>query len=154
ALAEWIIDGHPPMDLSDIDIRRLQPFQANKAYLAARVTESLGLLYAMHWPHRQYDTARNLRLSPLHQRLADRGACFGEVAGWERANWFAPKGASAEYRYSYGRQNWFEHAAAEARALREEVGLIDMTSFGKFLVQGRDAEAVLQCISANDVGAP
>jgi 4-methylaminobutanoate oxidase (formaldehyde-forming) len=151
ALAEWIVDGHPPMDLWDIDIRRLQPFQANKAYLGARVTESLGLLYAMHWPHRQYETARNLRLSPLHQRLAEHGACFGEVAGWERANWFAPAGVEPSYAYSYGRQNWFEHSAAEARAVRGAVGLFDMTSFGKFLVQGRDAEAVLQRISANDV---
>jgi 4-methylaminobutanoate oxidase (formaldehyde-forming) len=151
ALAEWIVEGHPPMDLWDIDIRRLQPFQANRAYLSARVTESLGLLYAMHWPYRQYETARNLRLSPLHQRLADQGACFGEVAGWERANWFAPKGEAPAYRYSYGRQNWFEHSAAEHRAVREKVAMFDMTSFGKFLVQGRDAESVLQRISANDV---
>jgi 4-methylaminobutanoate oxidase (formaldehyde-forming) len=151
ALAEWIVAGHPPMDLADIDIRRLQPFQANKAYLGARVTESLGLLYAMHWPHRQYETARNLRLSPLHGRLAERGACFGEVAGWERANWFAPPGVTPAYRYSYGRQNWFEHSAAEARAAREAVAIFDMTSFGKFLVQGRDAEAVLQYVSANDL---
>ncbi len=151
ALAEWIVGGHPPMDLWDIDIRRLQPFQANKAYLAERVTESLGLLYAMHWPYRQYETARNLRLSPLHQRLADRGACFGEVAGWERANWFAREGETPAYRYSYGRQNWFEASAAEHRAVRENVGLFDMTSFGKFLVQGRDAEASLQRICANDV---
>ena len=154
ALAEWIIDGHPPMDLSDIDIRRLQPFQANNAYLGARVTESLGLLYAMHWPYRQYETARNVRLSPLHQRLADRGACFGEVAGWERANWFAPEGEKAAYAYSYGRQNWFAHSAAEHRAVREAVAMFDMTSFGKFLVQGRDAESVLQRICANDVAVP
>ena len=154
ALAEWIIDGHPPMDLSDIDIRRLQPFQANKAYLGARVTKSLGLLYAMHWPYRQYETARNVRLSPLHQRLADRGACFGEVAGWERANWFAPEGEKAAYAYSYGRQNWFAHSAAEHRAVREAVAMFDMTSFGKFLVQGRDAESVLQRICANDVAVP
>ena len=142
------------MDLSDIDIRRLQPFQANKAYLGARVTESLGLLYAMHWPYRQYETARNVRLSPLHQRLADRGACFGEVAGWERANWFAPDGERRAYAYSYGRQNWFAHSAAEHRAVREAVAMFDMTSFGKFLVQGRDAESVLQRICANDVAVP
>ena len=151
ALAEWIVEGHPPMDLWDIDIRRLQPFQGNKAYLSARVSESLGLLYAMHWPYRQYETARNVRLSPFHQRLADHGAGFGEVAGWERANWFAPSGESTAYRYSYGRQNWFEHSAAEHRAARETVAMFDMTSFGKFLVQGRDAERVLQRISANDV---
>ena len=151
ALAEWIIEGHPPMDLWDIDIRRVQPFQANKHFIGARVTESLGLLYAMHWPYRQFETSRDVRLSPLHERLKTRGAVFGEVAGWERANWFANPGQSAAYEYAYGRQNWFANSAAEHRAVREAVGLFDMTSFGKFLVQGRDAEAVLQNICANDV---
>ena len=153
-LAEWIVGGHPPMDLADVDIRRVQPFQVNRRYLKERVSESLGLLYAMHWPHRQYETARNVRISPLHERLAARGACFGEAAGWERANWFAPEGVTPAYVYSYGRQNWFEHSAAEHRAVREAVGLFDMTSFGKFRVEGRDAEAVLQRICANDVAVP
>ncbi len=154
ALAEWIVGGHPPMDLADVDIRRVQPFQVNRRYLKERVSESLGLLYAMHWPHRQYETARNVRISPLHERLAARGACFGEAAGWERANWFAPEGVTPAYVYSYGRQNWFEHSAAEHRAVREAVGLFDMTSFGKFRVEGRDAEVVLQRICANDVAVP
>jgi glycine cleavage system T protein len=149
-LAEWIVNDHPPMDLWDVDIRRMQPFQGNKTYIAARVTESLGLLYAMHWPYRQFETARNVRLSPLHERLARHGACFGEVAGWERANWFAPKGITPAYAYSYGRQNWFDYAAAEHQAVRGAVGLFDMTSFGKFLVEGRDAERVMQMICAND----
>lgn len=151
ALAEWIIEGHPPMDLADVDIRRVQKFQVNKRYLKERVSESLGLLYAMHWPYRQYETARNVRTSPLHERLQAHGACFGEAAGWERANWFAPKGVKPEYGYSYGKQNWFPYSAAEHMATREKVALYDMTSFAKFLVQGRDAEAVLNRISANDM---
>ena len=151
ALAEWIVGGHPPMDLGDVDIRRVQPFQVNRRYLKERVSESLGLLYAMHWPYRQYETARNVRTSPVHERLAAHGACFGEAAGWERANWFAPPGITPTYAYSYGRQNWFEHSAAEHRATREAVALFDMTSFGKFRVEGRDAETVLQRICANDV---
>ena len=151
ALAEWIVAGHAPMDLADVDISRMQRFQTNKAYLKERVSESLGLLYAMHWPYRQYETGRGVRTSPLHERLAAQGACFGEVAGWERANWFAPPGIKPEYQYSYGRQNWFEHSAAEHRAVRETVGLFDMTSFGKFRVEGRDACAVLQRICANDM---
>jgi len=150
-LAEWILEGHPPMDLWDVDIRRMQPFQGNARYLRERVSESLGLLYAMHWPYRQYETARGVRTSPLHERLEDHGACFGEVAGWERANWFAPEGVAPRYEYSYKRQNWFTYAAAEHKAVREAVGLFDMTSFAKYLVQGRDAEAVLQRICANDV---
>ncbi|SDR43441.1 4-methylaminobutanoate oxidase (formaldehyde-forming) [Rhizobiales bacterium GAS113] len=151
ALAEWIVEGHAPMDLADVDIRRMQPFQVNGRYLKERVSESLGLLYAMHWPHRQYETARGVRTSPLHERLGARGACFGEAAGWERANWFAPEGVEPRYEYSYGRQNWFAHSAAEHLAVRQAVGLFDMTSFGKFRVEGRDAEAVLQRICANDV---
>ena len=153
-LAEWIVGGHPPMDLWDVDVRRMQPFQSGTAYLTERVTESLGLLYAMHWPYRQYETSRGMRLSPFHERLASRGACFGEAAGWERPNWFAPPGVTPVYRYSYKRQNWFAYAAAEHKAVRETVAVFDMTSFAKFLVQGRDAEAVLQRICANDVAVP
>jgi 4-methylaminobutanoate oxidase (formaldehyde-forming) len=151
ALAEWMVGGHPPMDLADVDIRRVQPFQINRRYLRERMTESLGLLYAMHWPHRQYATARGVRTSALHERLAARGACFGETAGWERANWFAPPGVTPEYRYSWGRQNWFPHAAAEHMATRQAATLTDMSSFAKFLVQGRGAMAALQRVCANDV---
>jgi glycine cleavage system T protein len=150
-LAEWIAAGHPPMDLADVDIRRMQPFQSNARYLRERVTEGLGLLYAMHWPYRQYATARPARTSPFHERLAARGACFAEAAGWERPGWFAPAGVRPEYDYACGRPAWFEHWASEHRAVRERVGLLDLSSFGKFLLQGRDAEAVLQRICAADV---
>jgi 4-methylaminobutanoate oxidase (formaldehyde-forming) len=108
----------------------------------------------MHWPFRQFETARNVRKSGLHDRLAAAGACFGEVAGWERANWYAPAGVQARYEYSYGRPNWFEHSAAEHRAVREEVGLLDQSSFTKILVQGRDAESVLNRICTNDIAVP
>ncbi|MGF1612190.1 MAG: FAD-dependent oxidoreductase [Kiloniellales bacterium] len=153
-LSEWIVEGHPPMDLWDVDIRRMAPFQGNRRYLVERASEALGLLYAMHWPYRQYETARGIRLSPLHERLKAKGACFGEVAGWERANWFAPNGTEPRYVYSYDRQNWFPYAAAEHKAVREAVAVFDQSSFGKFLLQGRDAEAVLQRICANDVAVP
>ncbi|HVW68901.1 MAG TPA: FAD-dependent oxidoreductase, partial [Steroidobacteraceae bacterium] len=150
-LADWIVDGHPPMDLWDVDIRRCVPFQRNKKYLHDRTVETLGLLYDMHWPFRQAATARGVRKSPLHDRLLERGACFGEVAGFERPNWFAPPGVAAEYRYSYGRQNWFEHSAAEHRAVRERVGLFEQSSFAKFAVIGADAERALNRICAADV---
>jgi len=153
-LADWIVDGHPPMDLWDVDIRRAMPFQRNARYLRERTTESLGLLYAMHWPFRQPETARGLRRSPLHDRLAAAGACFGETAGWERANWFAPPGMAPRYDYSYGPQNWFEACAAEHRAVREAVGLFDLSSFAKFAVVGRDAAAVLNRISTADMDVP
>ena len=154
ALAEWIVEGRPTMDLWDVDIRRFHPFQNSPRYLHDRTVEALGLVYAMHWPHRQKETARGVRRSPLHDRLAARGACFGEAAGWERANWYAPRGVKPVYGYSFGRQSWFEHSAQEHRAVREAVGLFDQTSFAKFLLEGRDAEDALQRICANDVGAP
>src|SRR6202051_422158 len=126
-LADWIADGRPPMDLWDVDIRRCMPFQRNKHYLNHRTVESLGLLYAMHWPFRQPQTARGVRRSSLHDRIGAAGACFGEVAGFERPNWFAPAGVTPAYEYSYGRQNWFEYSAAEHRAVREGVGLFDQS---------------------------
>ncbi|MBM3565376.1 MAG: FAD-dependent oxidoreductase [Alphaproteobacteria bacterium] len=150
-LADWIIHDRLPMDLWDVDIRRMMPFQRNRLYLKDRVTEGLGLLYAMHWPFRQFESARPARLSPLHERLKARGACFGEAAGWERANWYAPPGVVPKYEYTYGRQNWFVHSAAEHRAAREDAGLIDLSSFGKFLVQGADAAKTLNRICANDI---
>jgi len=153
-LADWIVDGHPPSDLWDVDIRRLAPFQRNKRYLRDRTIETLGLLYAMHWPFRQAESARGVRKSALHDRLAAAGACFGEVCGFERANWFAPPGTAAAYEYSYGRQNWFEPSAAEHRAVRERVGLFDQSSFAKFILRGRDAAAVLGRICANDIDVP
>lgn len=151
ALAQWLNDGEPPFDLWEVDIRRAQPFQRNRRYLKERVTETLGLLYADHWPYRQVATARGVRRSPLHHHLAERGAVFGEVAGWERANWFARPGQEREYRYDWGRQNWFENQKAEHMAVRTGVGLFDMTSFGKIRVEGRDACAFLQRLCANDV---
>ena len=153
-LAAWIEEGVPPCDLSAYDPRRMQPFQNGKTYLKARVSEALGLLYAMHWPYRQFQTARGERRSPVHDALAEAGACFGEVAGWERANWFAPPGETPAYEYSYGRQNWFGASAAEHMRVREAVGVFDLTSFGKILVEGPEAEALLQWVSANDMGRP
>jgi 4-methylaminobutanoate oxidase (formaldehyde-forming) len=153
-LAEWIVNGRPSMDLWDVDIRRWAPFQGNSRYLHDRTIEGLGLLYAMHWPFRQVETARPVRTTPLHDRLAARGACFGELAGWERANWFAPPGVEPKYEYSYGRQNWFEYAGAEHKAIRDTVGVLDQTSFAKFLLQGRDAEKILSRVCANNVAVP
>ncbi len=150
-VAEWIRDGHPPVDLWEVDVRRNMPFQANRKYLRARARESLGLLYATHWPFRQYETARGVRRSALHDRLGAAGACFGEAFGWERANWYAPPGVEPRYEYSYGRQNWFEHSAREHHAVRTAVGLFDQSSFAKFRLEGADAVRILNRVSANDV---
>ncbi len=150
-MSEWIRDGHPPVDLWDVDIRRNMPFQGNRKYLQERVSESLGLLYATHWPYRQYETSRGVRKSAVHDRLLAAGACHGEAFGWERPNWYAPEGVEPKYQYSYGRQNWFDYSAAEHRAVRETVGLFDQSSFAKFRLEGRDAVTVLNHVCANDV---
>jgi 4-methylaminobutanoate oxidase (formaldehyde-forming) len=154
ALAQWIDDGEPPFDLWEVDIRRVEPFQRNRRYLRERVSETLGLLYADHFPYRQMASARNIRRSPLHEHLKALGAVFGEVAGWERANWFAREGQEREYRYSWSRQNWFENNREEHMAVRDGVGLFDMTSFGKIRVEGRDALLFLQRLCGNDLDVP
>lgn len=153
-LAEWIDGGHPPLELWSNDIRRMHPVMGTQRFLEQRVTETLGLLYDHHYPFRQFATARNVRQSPLHERLAAQRACFGQVAGWERPNWFAPEGVIPEYRYSFGKQNWFDYSAAEHRAVRTGVALFDQSSFAKYLVAGRDACRVLQRICTADIDVP
>ncbi|MBI2719926.1 MAG: GcvT family protein [Rhizobiales bacterium] len=150
-LASWIKNGHPPMDVTAMDIRRIHPFQSVREYVHDRVSESLGLLYAMHWPYRQAETARGVRRSPIHQYTKDLGAVFGEVNGWERPNWYARDGVNPEYEYSYGRQNWFPCAEYEAKRLMSDCAFFDQASFAKFSVEGRDACAVLNRVSANNV---
>ena len=155
ALAQWIVQGYPDKDLWPVDVRRFSPWQNNTRYVQERVgAESVGNLYADHWPFKQPVSSRNVLCSPFHDRLKDRGACFGVVSGWERANWFAPEGVEPVYDYSWWRQNWFEYSAAEHMSIRQNVGIYDLTSMGKFLMQGKDAESVLQQICANDVAVP
>ena len=150
-MADWVVDGYPPGDIWECDVRRHHPVQREQSYIEARIPEALGHTYAMHWPFYQYKTARDRMQSPLHEVLKEQGACFGEVAGFERPNWFAQNGAKAEYVYSYKRQNWFEFYAEEHMAVRQNVGIYDISSFGKFEVSGKDAEKALQWICAGDV---
>ncbi len=154
ALAEWMDSGEKPFDLGDVDISRMQPFQGNKQYLFERSKETLGLLYADHYPYRQKTTARGVRRTPFHHHLIEQGAVMGELAGWERANWFANEGQEREYQYSWKRQNWFENSAAEHRAVRENVGMYDMSSFGKIRVEGPDAEKFMNYIGGGDYSVP
>jgi 4-methylaminobutanoate oxidase (formaldehyde-forming) len=158
ALAEWITGGAMPYDLSGVDIRRFGPWANDRGYLRDRVTESLGLHYEMAWPNREPITARNVRLSPLHDRLKAAGASFGTKGGWERPNWFVAYGKGfaidPEVEYSFGRQNWFANHASEHTACREQVALFDQTGFGKILVRGTDAASRLQYLCANQVDVP
>ena len=147
ALAEWMDTGSKPFDLGDVDISRMQPFQGNKKYLFERSKETLGLLYADHFPFLQKKTARNIRRTPFHHQLLSQGAVMGEIAGWERANWFSEKDQKASYEYSWKRQNWFDNAAREHCSVRENVGMYDMSSFGKIRIEGRDATKFLNFVA-------
>ena len=151
ALAAWIAQEAPTIDAAELDVRRFARQQTGAGYLFERARESLGRLYAMHWPHLQPETARGLRRVPLYDRLAVAGACFGEAAGWERADWYAPPGEQAVYRYSFGRQNWFAAVAREHDAARHEVALFDLSSFAKFRVQGPGALESLQRVCTADL---
>ncbi len=154
ALAQWMEDGQKPFDLGDVDISRMQPFQGNRNYLYERSKETLGLLYADHFPFRQKETARGIRRSPFHQHLKENRAVFGELAGWERANWIANEGQGPTYNYTWKRQNWFENSAAEHHAVRQNVGMYDMSSFGKIRVEGPEAEAFLNYVGGGDFSVP
>ena len=150
-LADWLVDGRPPIDLPETDPGRVMRHETNRRFLERRVTETLDVAYDMHWPFYQRQSGRPLRRSPLYDRTAAQGAVFGELIGWERPNWYAPAGVERKYVYSYGRQNWFEHSAAEHRAARDAAAVFDISTYGKFSVQGRDAARFLQQICAADI---
>ena len=154
-LAQWIVDGIAPVEVTDIDIARALPFQGNQKYLTDRTVETLGLQYMLIWPNFELKTARDIRKTAIHDQLAKAGAHFVEGMGWEIPDWYAPVGVDpGKVEYSWTRQNWFEYLAEEHKACREAVILMDVTSMSKFLVQGRDAEKVLNRICANDVAVP
>ena len=152
ALAEWIIEGEPSLDLSAVDIRRFARFNGNNQWLHDRVSEVLGLHYAVPWPNRELASARPFRRSPAYHLLKQANACFGSRMGWERANYFAPPGQHAAIEYGWGQQNWQPWSSAEQRAARGGVALFDQTSFSKYLVTGGDAEQALQWLCTADVG--
>jgi 4-methylaminobutanoate oxidase (formaldehyde-forming) len=142
------------MDLSEMDPKRCEEFQTRDPYLRERCAETLVLTYAMHWPGRQRESARNLRRTPFYHAMKARGACYAEVQGWERPGWFAPEGVTPEYDYSFGRPSWFPHAHAEQKAAREAVAMFDYSMLGKLMVEGKDAEAFLQRVCTNDMALP
>ena len=151
ALAEWLLEGHQPYDLSMVDPARFAPEQDDLAYLRTRVTEALGTHYLMAYPNRELVTGRPLRTSPVHDLVAAQGAWFGEKAGFERPNVFGEPGTTPEIRYAFGRQSWWDRHRAEHLACREAVAVFDQSGFGKVAVEGPDAAAVLGRLCANDV---
>lgn len=151
ALAQWIMQGYPPMDLNDMDPARIQEFQARDLYLQARTPETQTRTYAMHWPNYQRETVRQLRKTPFYHSLKQHGAWFAEQQGWERPAWFAPKGKTPTTHYSFERANWFAYVQAEQQAAREGVALMDYSMLGKLWVEGVDAEQFLQRMCTNNM---
>jgi 4-methylaminobutanoate oxidase (formaldehyde-forming) len=152
--AQGIVDAHKRAESWSVSLRRVLPWHDNDRFLADRIVESLGIGYQDQWPFRQWTSSRGVKKSVFHDRLQAVGACFGESAGWERADWFATPGQVPEYRYSWGRQNWFDNNAAEHSAVRERVGIFEQSSFVKLLVQGRDAVTVMSRIATANVDVP
>ncbi|MBP7002647.1 FAD-dependent oxidoreductase [Amaricoccus sp.] len=154
ALAEWVANGAPPYDLWPVDIRRFGRNTLSTRAVRERTLEAYARHYAMAWPHEEYASARPARRSPLYDRLAAKGAVFGEKLGWERPNWFAADGEPPVDVPTFDRPNWFDAVAREHRACREAAVIFDQTSFAKTLVTGRHAEAALSWICAGDVIRP
>jgi glycine cleavage system aminomethyltransferase T/glycine/D-amino acid oxidase-like deaminating enzyme len=155
-MAHWVLTGRPDVDVTGMNIDRLHAYQSNPAYRRTRTVESLGMVYQCHYPTRSMMTARGVKKSAIHDRLAAKGAYFKDVSGWEGPDWYAPHGVEPKVeKLSFGRQNWFPYWKAEHEAAREGVIVMDMSFMAKFLVQGRDAGKILNFISGNDVdGAP
>ncbi|MGK2851326.1 MAG: GcvT family protein [Candidatus Limnocylindrales bacterium] len=151
AAAEWIVAGHPTMDLAEVDVARMDRWMDQRAFLRERTVESLGGLYELHWPGKQPRTARGIRRVPLYEPLRAAGAAFGQAAGWERANWFEPGVVEPQVRYDFGAPSWFPAVREEVRATREAVALFDLSTYAKFQVAGPGALAGLQRLATSDL---
>jgi heterotetrameric sarcosine oxidase gamma subunit len=154
AAAEWIVAGHPTMDLVEVDVARTGRWANQRAWLAERTVESLGGLYEMHWPGKQPVTARGVRRVPLYSQLREAGAAFGQAAGWERANWFEPGSTDPEVRLDFAEPSWFPALRDEVRATRDAVALYDLSTYAKFEVRGPGAVIGLQHLCVSNVDVP
>jgi dimethylglycine dehydrogenase len=151
-LAEWIVEGEPSIDMLATDPRRFGPY-TSKRYVVQKNEETYRNVFTIHFPDEERADARPAKTSPIYDKLARMGAVFGQRYGWERPNWFAPKGVEAKDIWSFRRSNYFEHVGNEVRLMREKVGMIDLTAFTKFEVKGAGAEAWLDGLVANKVPA-
>lgn len=153
-LAEWIVAGEPSLNIWPLDIRRFGTHHRSLNYNIERTKEIYGKHYTISWPFEEHDSARGVKRSPLYGILKEKGAVYGSKFGWERTNWFAPAGVKPEDVLSFGIPNWFEHVAAEHRAAREEVVLIDQSSFCKLEVEGPGALNYLNYLAAAQMDKP
>ncbi|RLB91535.1 MAG: dimethylglycine dehydrogenase [Deltaproteobacteria bacterium] len=148
--AEWIIEGEPSIDLSAADSRRYGDY-ANQYWAHEKIMETYEMMYAIEYPGEIRPAARKAKTSPVYDTLKAKGACFSQTYGWERASWFAPKGMAPVEENSFKRTNWHEPVGMECKAVRERVGVLDLSGFSKFEVSGCGAELFLNYICANKI---
>ncbi|GHF64276.1 GcvT family protein [Seohaeicola zhoushanensis] len=153
-IAEWVVDGQPSLDLWPLDVRRFGPHHGTRAFMYPRAVEHYAHHYKKRYPGQEHETARQLRLSPLYQRLKDMGAVYGSKNGWERPLWFAPKGVEPVDQLDFLNPGWKQYAAEEHRAVRERVALIDQTSFAKFELIGSGVVELLQKLCVSNMDKP
>lgn len=148
ALADWMVDGHPPMNMWEVDVARVDPATATPEHMAARMEEAVADLFNLHWPYKQPQSGRGLRKSALHDRWARSGAHFGLTAGWERGLYYGPA-----QDYSVGAQGWWSLARAEAAVMDQGAALIDLSPFTKIDLQGPEIVDALNriCTAQMDV---
>ncbi len=146
--AEWIVDGQPSDTMWELDVRRFGDYARSTSYIVNRASEVFEDEYKIHFPEEERPAGRPLKTDPLYDRLAAKGAVMGARSGWERPLWFASAG-NARDEYSFDRGNWFDAVGEECRAVRAGVGVLDQTSFAKFVVSGEGAEALLDRLCAN-----
>ena len=172
-LAEWIVEGEPSIDMMGVDPRRFGPYATGR-YLREKVEEAYRKVFTVHYPDEEREAARPAKQSPCYDRLAAAGAVFGSQYGWERPGWFAPSGyvlddgvvdqpgvllnknyqaptadGPVRERWSFRRSNYFPHVGRECLHVRDSAGLLDMTPFAKYRVQGQGAELWLKTTFAN-----
>ena len=154
-MAELIVHGNATQDITGLAPAKSPPHESTRHFLAQRIPDTLGYIFNhAGLPNFKHKSARGVRRLALHDRYERLGAYFVPLSGWEMPLWFAPEGERPAVEYRYGRQPWFALSAAEHRATRESVALFDKSFMGKFIVQGRDAEALLNRVSANSVSVP
>tara|TARA_B100000963_G_C22617235_1_gene667986 strand:- start:249 stop:2678 length:2430 start_codon:yes stop_codon:yes gene_type:complete len=149
-IADLMIEGYSKQDLFSLDVKRFEPFNSSLKFIQKRTTETLGNLFKMHWPYKQFETSRNIKLLPYHKKLKKLGACFGQMAGYERPMWFSKKQVP-KYKYSYGYQNWYEASKKECFSTRDNVSFFDLSPFVKFDVNGKNAHNQLQRLCSNNI---
>ncbi|SLN18980.1 4-methylaminobutanoate oxidase (formaldehyde-forming) [Roseovarius albus] len=154
ALADWMVDGSPPMDLWEVDIARADPAAAEQGHMEARMEEAVSDLMGMHWPYKQPNAGRGLRKSALHDQWAAKGAVFGLTGGWERGLWYALNEEEKALPYSVGDQTWWPIVAREAAVMETGVALLDLSPFGKFDVTGPDALTFLEQLCTAKIDRP